>query len=157
MELRRHIDNWLKEWKTNPEHKPALVKGIRQSGKTHSIRLFAESNYEVVIYLNFWDKPDLIDVFEGELDTDTIIRELSVKMPMPELKEGSTVFLYDEVQECPRALLSLKTVLTDTRFDFIASGSYLGVNGYVISDETPKPVGSTDEFDMRTLLFGYLV
>ncbi|MBO7700468.1 MAG: ATP-binding protein [Eubacteriaceae bacterium] len=153
MELRRHIDNWLKEWKTNPEHKPALVKGIRQSGKTHSIRLFAESNYEVVIYLNFWDKPDLIDVFEGELDTDTIIRELSVKMPMPELKEGSTVFLYDEVQECPRALLSLKTVLTDTRFDFIASGSYLGVNGYVISDETPKPVGSTDEFDMRTLDF----
>ena len=61
------------------------MKGIRQSGKTHSIRLFAESNYEVIIYLNFWDKPDLIDVFEGELDTDTIIRELSVKMPMPEV------------------------------------------------------------------------
>ena len=153
MELRRHIDKWLQGWKELPEHKPALIRGVRQSGKTHSIRLFAENNYQVVIYLNFWDRPDLIDVFDGELDIDTILRELSVKIPMPELIEGDTVFLYDEVQECPRALLSLKTVMNDNRFDFIASGSYLGVNGYVISDDTPKPVGCTDEFDMRTLDF----
>lgn len=153
MELRRHIDRWLKEWKENRDHKPILVRGVRQSGKTHSIKLFAESNYQVVIYLNFWDRPDLIDVFDGELDVDTIVRELSVKMPLPELKQGNTVFFYDEVQECPRALLSLKTALSDKRFDFIASGSYLGVNGYVISDDTPKPVGCTDEFDMRTLDF----
>lgn len=153
MELRRHIDKWLEEWKKAPEHKPALIRGIRQSGKTHSIRLFAEKNYETVIYLNFWDNPDLIGVFNGQLDADTIIRELSVKMPLPELTEGSTIFLYDEVQECPRALLSLKTVQNEKRFDFIATGSYLGVNGYVVSDDTPKPVGSTDEFDMRTLDF----
>ena len=153
MELRRHIDKWLREWKNNPAHKPALIRGIRQSGKTHSIRLFAENNYDVVIYLNFWDRPDLIDVFDGQLDANTIIRELSVKMPMAKLTEGSTVFLYDEVQECPRALLSLKTVQDEKRFDFIATGSYLGVNGYVVSDDTPKPVGCVDEFDMRTLDF----
>ncbi len=153
MELRRHIDRWLAEWKENPGHKPALVRGIRQSGKTHSVRLFAENNYDVIIYLNFWDRPDLCEAFDGQLDADTIIRELSVKMPMPELTEGSTVFLYDEVQECPRALLSLKTVLREKRFDYIATGSYLGVNGYVVSDDTPKPVGCTDEFDMRTLDF----
>ena len=153
MDLRRHIDRWLAEWKSNPEHKPALIRGIRQSGKTHSVKSFAEKNYRVVIYLNFWDRPDLCVAFDGQLDVDTIIRELSVKMPMPELTEGSTIFLYDEVQECPRALLSLKTVQNDKRFDFIATGSYLGVNGYVISDDTPKPVGCTDEFDMRTLDF----
>ena len=153
MELRRHIDEWLSEWKKKLNHKPALVRGIRQSGKTHSVKLFAENNYDVVIYLNFWDRPDLCDVFEGQLDADTIIRELSVKMPMPNLIEGSTVFLYDEVQECPRALLSLKTVQNEKRFDYIATGSYLGVNGYVVSDDTPKPVGSTEEFDMRTLDF----
>jgi len=153
MELRRHVDKWLTEWKENPERKPALIRGIRQSGKTHSVRLFAESNYDVVIYLNFWDRPDLCDVFEGQLDADTIIRELSVKMPMPELKEDSTVFLYDEVQECPKALLSLKTVQNEKRFDYIATGSYLGVSGYVVSDDTPKPVGCIDEFDMRTLDF----
>ncbi len=153
MELRRHIDIWLAEWKKNSRHKPALVRGIRQSGKTHSISLFAKNNYEVVIYLNFWDRPDLIDVFDGQLDADTIIRELSVKISMPDVKAGSTVFIYDEVQECPRALLSLKTIMTDKRFDFIASGSYLGVNGYVVSDDTPKPVGCTDEYDMRTLDF----
>lgn len=153
MELRRHIDEWLSEWKKKPNHKPALVRGIRQSGKTHSVKLFTENNYDVVIYLNFWDSPDLCDVFDGKLDADTIIRELSVKMPMPDLIEGSTVFLYDEVQECPRALLSLKTLQSEKRFDYIATGSYLGVNGYVVSDDTPKPVGSTDEFDMRTLDF----
>ena len=153
MQLRRHIDEWLNEWKKDPDHKPALVRGIRQSGKTHSVRLFAEHNYDVVIYLNFWDRPDLCEVFDGQLDADTIIRELSVKMPMLKLVEGSTVFLYDEVQECPRALLSLKTVQKEKRFDYIATGSYLGVNGYVVSDDTPKPVGSTDEFDMRTLDF----
>ncbi len=153
MELRRHIDRWLAEWKDNPGHKPALIRGIRQSGKTHSVKLFAENNYEIVVYLNFWDRPDLCDAFDGQLDADTIIRELSVKMPLPELAEGSTVFIYDEVQECPRALLSLKTVQKEKRFDFIATGAYLGVNGYVVSDDTPKPVGSTDEFDMRTLDF----
>ena len=153
MELRRHIDDWLREWKGNPAHKPALIRGIRQSGKTHSVKLFAENNYNVVVYLNFWDRPDFCDVFDGQLDVDTIIRELSVKMPLPDLVEGSTVFLYDEVQECPRALLSLKTVQNEKRFDFIATGSYLGVNGYVVSDDTPKPVGSADEFDMRTLDF----
>ncbi len=153
MELRRHIDDWLRTWKEDSMHKPALIRGIRQSGKTHSVKQFAENNYEVVVYLNFWDRPDLIDVFEGELDIDTIIRELSVKIPMPVIVEKSTVFLYDEVQECPRALLSLKTVQNEKRFDFIATGSYLGVNGYVVSDDTPKPVGCTDEFDMRTLDF----
>lgn len=153
MELQRHIDKWLLEWKNNTNHKPALIKGVRQSGKTHSIRKFAENNYQVVIYLSFWDDPALIDVFDGELDVNTIIKELSVKMPLPDLIEGSTVFIYDEIQECPRALLSLKSVMSDKRFDFIASGSYLGVNGYVVSDDTPKPVGCTDEFDMRTLDF----
>ncbi|MCR5782924.1 MAG: AAA family ATPase [Clostridia bacterium] len=153
MELRRHIDRWLTNWKDDPAHKPALIRGIRQSGKTHSVKLFAENNYDVVVYLDFWKRPDLCDAFDGQLDAETIIRELSVKMPMPELVAGSTVFLYDEVQECPRALLSLKTVQNEKRFDYIATGSYLGVNGYVVSDDTPKPVGCTDEFDMRTLDF----
>ena len=71
-----------------PEHKPALVRGIRQSGKTHSVKLFAENNYDTVVYLNFWDRPDLCDVFDGQLDANTIIRELSVKIPMPELTKG---------------------------------------------------------------------
>ena len=153
MELKRHIDQWLKDWKNNSDHKPALIKGIRQSGKTYSIRRFTENNYDVAVYLNFWDDPDLIEVFDGDLDADTIIRELSVKRPLRDLKEGSTVFVLDEVQDCPRALLALKTVMNDKRYDFIASGSYLGVNGYVVNDDTPKPVGCTEEFDMRTLDF----
>lgn len=155
IELRRHIDSWLINWKNNPNHKPALIKGIRQSGKTHAIRKFAynKSNYDVVVYLNFWDNPELSDVFDGKLDIDTIITELSVKLPLPNLIPNKTVFIFDEVQECPRALLSLKTNEKERRFDFIASGSYLGVNGYVVGDNTPKPSGSTEQFDMRTMDF----
>lgn len=155
LELRRHIDLWLEEWKKNPEHKPALIKGIRQSGKTHSINRFANESgyYDVVIYINFWDNPELIEAFTGKLDIDSIIKELSVKIPLPNPIPGRTIFIYDEVQDCPRALLSLKTNANDKRYDYIASGSYLGVNGYVISDDTPKPVGSIEEFDMRTLDF----
>lgn len=139
--------------KKNPNHKPALIKGIRQSGKTHSIDSFIKKNYDVYIYLNFWTNPDLISVFDGELDADKIIRELSVKMPLPDLVEGRTAFFFDEVQDCPRALLSLKTNEKERRYDFIASGSYLGVSGYVVGDNTPKPAGNVDEFDMRTLDF----
>ena len=153
LELRRYIDDWLIEWKNNPNHKPALIKGIRQSGKTHSIDRFIKKNYDVYIYLNFWTNPDLISVFDGELDADKIIRELSVKMPLPDLVEGRTAFFFDEVQDCPRALLSLKTNEKEKRYDFIASGSYLGVSGYVVGDNTPKPAGNVDEFDMRTLDF----
>ncbi len=155
LELHRHIDDWLAKWKATPNHKPALIKGIRQSGKTHAIRKFAfdKKNYDVVVYLNFWDNPELIDVFDGKLDMDRIITELSVKLPLPNLVPGKTVFIFDEVQECPRALLSLKTNEADRRFDFIASGSYLGVNGYVVDDDTPKPAGSTEPFDMRTMDF----
>lgn len=156
LELHRRIDDWFVDWKNRPNHKPALIKGIRQSGKTHAIQKFVNDSkfYDVVIYLNFWDNPELIDVFEGKLDIDTIITELSVKMPLPNLVPSRTVFVFDEVQDCPRALLSLKTNEKERRFDFIASGSYLGVNGYVVDDDTPKPVGSIEAFDMRTLDFG---
>ena len=153
LELVRHIDKWLIDWKNKEQHKPALIKGIRQSGKTHSIKKFAYANYEVVIYINFWDEPNLIDVFDGELKIDNIIKELSVKVKIPNLIDYKTVFIYDEVQECPRALLSLKTNIDDHRYDFIASGSYLGINGYVVNDDTPKPVGCVEEFHMRTLDF----
>ena len=61
LDLRRHIDTWLINWKHTPNHKPALIKGIRQSGKTHAISKFVydKSNYEMVVYLNFWDNPFL--------------------------------------------------------------------------------------------------
>lgn len=155
IELKRHIDKWLLDWKNDPSHKPALIKGIRQSGKTHSIKnfVFNKENYECAVYISFWDNPELIDAFDGNLDIDTIIRELSVKIKIPKLIDGKTVFVFDEIQDCPRALLSLKTNINEKRYDFIASGSYLGVNGYVVNDETPKPVGSVEEFDMRTLDF----
>lgn len=153
MELRRHIDEWLIFWKNKPLHKPALIKGIRQSGKTHSITSFIEKNYEVIVSLNFWENSDLISVFDGSLELEEIIKKLSALVRLPILKKGSTAFFFDEIQECPRARLFLKTVSSACGYDFLASGSYLGIKGYVKNDNTPAPVGSLEEFDMRTLDF----
>ncbi len=151
--LKRHIDKWLINWKNKKNHKPVLIKGIRQSGKTYSIKQFAEQNYKCIVYLNFWDNPNLIDAFNGKLDIDSIIRELSVIMKLPNLIKKETIFIFDEIQDCPRALLSLKTNMSNRDYDFIASGSYLGINGYAVNDQTPKPVGAVEEFTMHTLDF----
>ncbi len=155
IDLKRYIDNYLLDWKNNPNRKPVLIKGIRQSGKTYSIKKFANNKafYDVAVYLNFWDNKELIDCFDGKLDIDSVILELSVKIRLPNLVPGRTIFIFDEVQDCPRALLSLKTNMNDSRFDFIASGSFLGIDGYVVGDKTAKPVGCVEEFDMRTLDF----
>ena len=74
-------------------------------------------------------------------------------MKIPDLIEKENIFIFDGIQECPRALLSLKTNIDDYRYDYIANGSYLGLDGYVINDQTPKPVGCVEEFDMRTFDF----
>ena len=80
LELSRKIDAWLASWKNNKDHKPALIKGVRQSGKTYSIKKFIDNkdNYEVAIYLNFWDNPELIDIFNA--DPDNVQKELMAKI-----------------------------------------------------------------------------
>lgn len=139
--LKRKIEATLSRWKTDPNRKPLVLKGVRQCGKTYSVLKFAQENYKNVVYLNFYERPELANVFSGSLVVDELQMRLSVWMPdLPDMIPHKTVIILDEIQQCPDARTALKFFKIDGRYDVIATGSLLGVSGYS-SDITSVPVG----------------
>lgn len=151
--LKRKIEERLLDWKNTQEHKPIIVKGCRQCGKTFSVLDFAKKNYKHVVYLNFFENPDYVSVFSGSLEIDNIIMMLSALLGKEAVFEaGKTVLILDEIQECPQARTALKFFKIDGRFDVIGTGSLLGVKGY---GKEPKsiPVGYETVVEMYPLDF----
>ena len=128
--LKRKIEDTLNQWKNATGHKPLVIMGIRQCGKTFIVQHFAEANYKTVIYVNFIKQPERINVFLGSKDVNDILLNLSAQIPDTTFSPGDTCFIFDEIQECPEARTSLKFFKEDGRFDVIATGSHLGVQGY---------------------------
>lgn len=151
--LKRKMEQILDNWKKTANHKPLIVKGCRQCGKTYSVVDFAKKNYKNVVYLNFYENPDYASVFSGALNVDTIIMLLSALLGDNAVFEaGQTILILDEIQDCPDARTALKFFRMDGRFDVIGTGSLLGVKGY---GKEPKsiPVGSETVVDMYPLDF----
>ena len=132
---------------------PALVVGIRQCGKTETIRQFAKNNNLQLIEINFWTNPNYCGDFEGSLDVDDIISNLSLRFPHIKINPENTLIFFDEIQDCPNARLAFKNFAKDGRYHVIGSGSYLGINGYNIGDSTPAPTGYEDVYHMKTMDF----
>ncbi len=152
--LRRKIEQTLMDWKNTPNHKPLILKGCRQCGKTFSVLEFAKANYEHVVYLNFFANAQYASVFSGSLEVDTITMLLSALMGREAVFEaGKTILILDEIQECPDARTALKFFKLDGRYDVIGTGSLLGVEGY--GNQKPKsiPVGYETVIDMTPLDF----
>ena len=165
--LRRKIENTLEQWKSTSGHKPLVIMGIRQCGKTFIVQHFAAAHYKTVIYINFIKQPERINAFVGSKDVNVILLNLSAQIQGVSFTPGDTCFIFDEIQECPEARTSLKFFKEDGRFDVIATGSLLGVQGY--GDEKKKqrrrlvelkepginsvPVGSEDIIEMYPLDF----
>lgn len=151
--LRRKIESRMIEWKNTSGHKPLIIKGCRQCGKTYSVLDFAHKNYKHVVYLNFFENPDYTSVFAGSLEVDNIIMMLSALLGSEAVfVAGETVLVLDEIQECPEARTALKFFRTDGRFDVIGTGSLLGVKGYG-KEPRSVPVGSETVIDMYPLDF----
>ena len=151
--LKRKIEQSLTEWKNTVNHKPLIIKGCRQCGKTFSVLDFAKKNYKHVVYLNFFENPDYASVFAGSLEIDNIVMMLSALLGSEAVFEaGETVLILDEIQDCPDARTALKFFRMDGRYDVIGTGSLLGVKGY---GKEPKsiPVGSETVIDMYPLDF----
>lgn len=151
--LKRKIERELLEWKQSNDHKPLIIKGCRQCGKTFSVLEFAKKNYKYVVYLNFFENPDYLSVFSGSLDIDHITMLLSALLGRDAVfEEGETVLILDEIQECPDARTALKFFQLDGRYDVIGTGSLLGVRGY---GKEPKsvPVGYETVIEMNPLDF----
>ena len=157
--FRRKIENVLKSWLDDPSHKPLVVKGVRQCGKTSSIVDFAHKHFKYVVYLDFREHPDYKKFFTPNLEVDAIIMRITAAMPSVEIEAGETCFVFDEIQDCPKARGSLKYFYLDGRYEVMCTGSLLGVNGYKTQEEKKEeeeasiPVGFEDIVDMYPMDF----
>lgn len=124
-----------------------MVTGARQVGKTYLIREFGRSQYEVFLEINFIETPTAKEIFEDDLDASTLIANLTAFADVP-LVPGRTLVFLDEIQECPRARTAMKFLVEDGRFDYVESGSLLGVT----YKEVPSyPVGYEQHLRMYPL------
>ena len=147
--LKRKIISQLTGWKEESVNKALLIKGARQVGKTTIVRQFAMSHYENFIEINFEQMPMAKQAFEGNLDARTILINLSA-MGVGPLEPGKTLIFFDEIQSCPKARTAIKFLVEDGQFDYIESGSLLGIN---YKDVSSYPVGFEHEIDMYPLDF----
>jgi len=148
--LRRKMTDYLLEWKNKPKKNCLLIKGPRQVGKTYIVEDFAKKNYRNYIYIDFETMKEMKEIFKGDLDTNTVIREMSLRFPNVKFEPGNLLIFLDEIQSCPEARVSLKPFSIDGRFDVIASGSLLGLNQKEVSS---YPVGYVTPVEMRSLDF----
>ena len=147
--LKRKIITQLKAWKKNHIHEALLIKGARQVGKTTTIREFARQNYAHLVEINFEQDPQAKEAFAGSRDARTIISRLSL-MGYGPFVEGKTLVFLDEIQSCPNARTAIKFLVEDGRFDYIESGSLLGIN---YADVSSYPVGYESQLQMFPLDF----
>ena len=156
--FRRKIEQVLLDWKKNKDKMPIVIKGCRQCGKTFSVLDFARKNYGNVVYLDFFLNPQYKSIFDDSLEIDNILVNISTLLPNVRIVPGDTCFVFDEIQDCPRARTSLKFFKIDGRFDVICTGSLLGVSGYRSQDTdddrfAPVPVGYEKIVEMYPMDF----
>jgi hypothetical protein len=156
---KRKIENVLQSWLDTPSHKPLVVKGVRQCGKTSSVVDFAHKHFKNVVYLDFREHPDYKKFFTPNLEVDAIVMRITAAMPNVEIEARETCFVFDEIQDCPRARGSLKYFYLDGRYEVMCTGSLLGVNGYKSPEEKKEeeeasiPVGFEDIVEMYPMDF----
>lgn len=124
--LKRKAYDELLKWKKKSERKALCITGARQIGKTTLIREFGKNEYENFAEINFVRDENAKDIFKGDFTPESIITNLTAYLRTP-LEKGKTLILFDEVQECPDVRSAIKFLVEDGRFDYIESGSLLGI------------------------------
>ena len=124
--LERMIEQKLLEWKNEEKHRALLITGARQIGKTYIIRQFAKKHYESFLEINFILDGSAASIFDDVSDVNMIITNLTAYAGK-KLIPGKTLIFLDEIQECPQARTAIKFLVDDGRFDYVESGSLLGV------------------------------
>lgn len=147
--MKRFILDKLIKWKESKYRKPLIIKGARQIGKTYILKQFGEENYEGVAYFNFDHDEDLYNVFTNTKDPKRILEQLAFiygKAIIP----SKTLIIFDEIQECPNALNSLKYFQEEANeYHIVCAGSLLGIR----LSHTSFPVGKVDFLNMYPMTF----
>lgn len=156
---KRKIETRLQQWLEDTSHKPIVVKGVRQCGKTSSVVDFAEKHFKHIVYLDFREHPEYKKFFTPNLEVDSIVMRITAAIPNAEIEPDETCFIFDEVQDCPHARGSLKYFHLDGRYEVMCTGSLLGVNGYKTKEEQQEdqeasiPVGFEEIVNMYPMDF----
>ncbi len=151
MKIERDIIGQFKEWKTAEKHKPILLKGARQIGKTWAMEQFGKECFEYTAKFDFDRQQELKSAFTVSKEPARIIKELSLYSEVP-LIPGKTLLIFDEIQECEEALNALKYFCEDApEWHIIAAGSLLGVA--VKRRRMTVPVGKVQMVRMYPVTF----
>ena len=148
--MERLLIHQLLKWKESTHRKPLVLEGARQVGKTWLLREFGKKHFKDVCYINFEQKDRLESIFAGDLSPQFIIEQLSIYHGKP-IKPQTTLIVFDEVQEMPRALTSLKYFCEEApEYAICCAGSLLGI---ALHEGTSFPVGKTDFLHLYPLTF----
>ncbi|MCD7882813.1 MAG: ATP-binding protein [Lachnospiraceae bacterium] len=144
----RKLIERLKAWKEDPDRKPMIIRGARQVGKTWLMKEFGASCYEKCAYISMDENEIMESVFRDAFDIDRIVGALQIEAGF-RIEPENTLIIFDEVQEIPRALKSLKYFYENApQYHIIAAGSLLGV---ALHEGTSFPVGKVDFCDLYPL------
>lgn len=147
--FRRSMDDLVK-WKNAKNRKPLIIRGARQVGKTWLMKEFGKTNYEKCAYINFDYNERMESLFSGNLDIERIVTALQIEAGVA-IEAENTLIIFDEVQEVPRALTSLKYFCENApQYHIVAAGSLLGV---ALHPGTSFPVGKVEFLDLYPLDF----
>ena len=140
----------LYRWKVSRCRKPLLIQGARQVGKTWLMKEFGRSAYRDMVYINFDSNSGMAELFASDLNTDRLIMGIEL-YPGKKIDPDSTLLIFDEVQEVPRALSSLKYFYENApQYHIICAGSLLGI---ALHEGTSFPVGKVDFLELYPLSF----
>lgn len=148
--MRRWSMQRLESWKRNPRRKPLLLLGARQVGKTWLMQEFGRLHYKSVVYIRFDKDEYMRNAFEQDYEVPRLLEALHVRSKV-RLIPGETLIIFDEIQECPSALTSLKYFCEEAReHHIVAAGSLLGLSEHT---GTGFPVGKVDRIYMYPMSF----
>ena len=140
----------LYKWKEGKRRKPLIIEGARQVGKTWLMKEFGNRAYENTVYINFDSNSRMAELFASDLNTERLIMGLELYAGR-KIDPTNTLLIFDEVQEVPRALSSLKYFYEDVpQYHIICAGSLLGI---ALHGGTSFPVGKVDFLTLYPLSF----
>ena len=146
----RYAMQQLLEWKNRSNRKPLIIKGARQVGKTWLMKEFGRQHFKKVAYVTFYNNKRMARVFEDDYDIDRIIMNINIETKT-EVTPGDTLIIFDEIQEAPKAMESLKYLCENApQYAIIAAGSLLGV---AIHKGISYPVGKVDTIDLYPMSY----
>lgn len=144
----------LEKWKHKKNRKPLIIQGARQVGKTWIMKEFGRKYYNKTIYINFDNNEVMKKVFEIDFDISRIVSALEIENG-GKFDSDDTLIIFDEIQEAPKALTSLKYFYENApQYAIVAAGSLLGV---ALHEGTSFPVGKVDFMQLYPMDFGEFI